>query len=449
MTSLRRNLNISLSLILVVVFVVLWTLISVAIGKVARDQLLIHLEHDGDAVLSGLKYRSPEQLVVDENVIEMVYRQAHSGHYFLVRTGSGQVLKSPSLGASTLAVETVGPGLSASQRVPGPDQQSVLVLTRNVMFQGAPLEIVVGENLSEMNDEIKEQSITVLLIILPILALAVLLQSLIISRALIPLSHVEHALQQIGRGVVSRIDVESPTEIRPLVDEINRLLVLVNRRLIQSRTAIGNLAHALKTPLAMLFRVADDDTLPATLRATLQEHTKSIHSRLERELKRARLAGGDAVGGQIDLRGELDLMTRVLHGIYREKNLSIAITTPEGSVPFDREDVLELIGNLADNACKWATNKVAIEITYEAAANTLRIRVADDGPGCSEAQYELLKTRGLRLDESRNGHGLGLSICTEVVSFYGGELSFGRNPDLGGLEVVATLTRQLNPVAHT
>lgn len=287
----------------------------------------------------------------------------------------------------------------------------------------------------------------VLLIILPILGTAVVLQSLIISRALMPLVHVQRALQQIGRGEVSRIDVESPTEIRPLVDEVNRLLTLVNRRLTQSRTAIGNLAHALKTPLAMLFRAADDASLPAAIRETLQEHTKTIHGRLERELKRARLAGGEAVGGRIDLGAELELMVRVLHSIYREKDLSIVIAAPEGTVPFDREDVLELVGNLADNACKWAKSAVSIDAKYQETENTICIRVSDDGPGCSEEQYEHLKTRGLRLDESRAGHGLGLSICTEIVAFYGGELSFGRDKTLGGLEVTATLSRRLNLVA--
>lgn len=442
MTSLRRDLSVSLTLILVVVFLFLWASLSFAINKVAEDQLLMHLEHDGDSLVTGLSLDASGNLQLTEAVMEEVYRHPGSGHYFTVRTGNGRLLKSPSLGSNDLSTPTLQPGHRTSRRIDGPNHQTVLILARGIMVDGKLIQVLVGEDLGPMSREVKEQSLAVLLLIVPLLAAAVVLQGWMISRALRPLARVHQALRQIGRGEVNQIDLEAPDEIRPLVDELNRLLVLVSRRLVQSRTAIGNLAHALKTPLAMLFRVADDGTLPKAIREMLQDQTSTIHGRIERELKRARLSGGDAGGGNVNLRAELDVMVKVLASIYREKNLEIEIHAPDAGLPYDREDLLELIGNLADNACKWAQGKVWIEVEEQRDGAGLRIRVADDGPGCAEETHELLTTRGLRLDESKDGHGLGLAICHEIVSFYGGRMTLTRDALLGGLEVTIELPRR-------
>lgn len=439
MTSLRKSLTLSLTAILVVVFLCLWASISFAISKVAQDQLLMHLEHDGDALIAGLSINGGGRLHLLEASVEQVYRQANSGHYYTIRS-AGDAIESPSLAGASLATPPLPPGQRSSLKIPGPGGQTVLVLARGVKLYGQALQVVVGEDLRELNREVKEQSIFILLIIIPILVAAVLMQRFIIGRELGPLTRAEEALQRLGRGEIERIDVDLPGEVQPLVDEVNRLLLLVNRRLAQSRTAIGNLAHALKTPLAMLFRVADDAAVPGETRQILREQTDAIHGRLERELKRARLAGGQHAGSSIHLRRELEDLAKVLQVIYREKNPQIEIVAPAGPLPYDREDLLELLGNLADNACKWAQRTVRIDIAE--AAPGLRIRVADDGPGCSPDDCERLMQRGLRLDESKPGHGLGLAICREIVDFYGGEMQFAPDVELGGLAVSIRLPQR-------
>lgn len=439
MTSLRKSLTLSLTAILVVVFLCLWASISFAISKVAQDQLLMHLEHDGDALMSGLTINGGGRLHLLEASVEQVYRQANSGHYYTIRS-AGDAIESPSLAGASLATPPLPPGQRSSLKIPGPGGQTVLVLARGVTLHGEDLLVVVGEDLQELHREVEEQSIFILLIIIPILVAAVLMQRLIIGRELGPLVRAEEALQRLGRGEIERIDLELPSEVQPLVNEVNRLLLLVNRRLAQSRTAIGNLAHALKTPLAMLFRVADDATIPGETRQTLREQTDVIHGRLERELKRARLAGGQHGGSSIQLRRELEDLAKVLQAIYHEKDPQIEIAAPDGALPYDREDLLELLGNLADNACKWARRTVRIDIAE--AAPGLRIRVADDGPGCSPADCERLMQRGLRLDESKPGHGLGLAICREIVDFYGGDMQFAPDPELGGLAVCIHLPQR-------
>lgn len=441
MTSLRRNLTFSLTAILVVVCACLWAVLSISIARVTQDQLLLHLEHDGDALLAALRIGDDGALDISDAAVESVYHQPRSGHYFVVASAEGRILKSPSLEEGTLALDTLLSGQRTSRRLPGPHGETVLVLARSVMVRDRVIQVVVGENLAAMNREITEQSITALLTILPILIAAVVLQHFFIGRALRPLTGVRSALQALSRGEVRRIETPAPEEIRPLVDEVNRLLVVVDRRQTRSRTAIGNLAHALKTPLAMLFHVADDTALPTPVRDVLREHTQAIHARIENELKRARLAGNGPTGGHFEPRAELEVMSRVLQSLYRDKGLRIDVDAPTGPLPFDREDMLELIGNLADNACKWARERVCIEVQPCANESTVRFGVADDGPGCPDEALENLPRRGVRLDESRQGHGLGLSICEEISNSYGGTIRFSRDTRLGGLRVTVALPR--------
>jgi len=227
-----------------------------------------------------------------------------------------------------------------------------------------------------------------------------------------------------------------PTEILPLVDEINRLLAFVERRLQQSRTAIGNLSHAVKTPLAAVFRLLDDPRMAASpdLKRMIQEHADAIRMRIDRELKRARLAGDTPTAATFDPHAELPALVRLLAQIHGDKPVTIQWTAPEGSLPFDRQDLMELVGNLADNACKWAHAQVRIEIRER---DSIDIIVSDDGPGCSAEDLESLGTRGQRADESVPGHGFGLAIARDIVEFAGGRLAFARSETLGGLEVTA------------
>lgn len=441
--TLAGRLTRRLTAILVLVFVAQGVTLALAIRKVAEHQMLNHLQHDGDGLLSALSFDAAGRPALDTAALEEVYRQASSGHYYVVHIDGRLRFASPSRTDDAPGSTPLGPGKRQSYHAAGPDGQSVLALTRGFGRDGHNISITIAEDLTELDGEVREFTLVSLAGLLPLMAAAVLMQNFGIRRALRPLAGIHGELRQIERGELARIEGEVPGEIQPLVDEINRLLALVQRRLQQSRRALGNLAHALKTPLAMLFRIADDAALPPALSGELRGQTGAIHARIERELKRARLAGSGASGAGINLHAELQVLARLLHSVHHDKSLDLVVDAPDRYVAYDREDILELLGNLADNACKWARRIVRIEAA-EAAADEpagLRLTVADDGPGCTADEARQLVRRGLRLDESRSGHGLGLAIVQDIVNSYDGTLDIDRDPQLGGLRVRVSLPR--------
>ncbi len=436
MSSLRKSLTLSLTGTLMIVFISFLAAMHFAINKVAQDQLVMHLTHDGNSLLSALSVDAHGRLHLHEGSVESVYLQPNSGHYYAVTSPDG-TLASPSLAGTSPFAGRMASGQHVVKRQFGQDEQKLLVLVRSHVIEGKPVQIAVAEDLADLEQGVQEQSLLILLLVIPGLLVAVLLQRYVVNRQLAPLMRANEQLQSLGRGEIKHCEMTVPSEVQPLIDEVNRLLLRVNRRLSQSRTALGNVAHALKTPLAVLFQQADDPALPPEQRKVLQEQTRAIHSRVECELKRARLAGFKQAGIGVQMASELADLTGVLQIIYRDKPLQITTSAPDRALPYDREDLLELIGNLSDNACKWARSAVRIEVAE--VDEGLQIRVSDDGPGCAPDDRERLGERGVRLDETVAGHGLGLAICREITDFYQGQLRFETDPVLGGLAVIATL----------
>jgi signal transduction histidine kinase len=175
------------------------------------------------------------------------------------------------------------------------------------------------------------------------------------------------------------------------------------------------------------------------LAQALRDQFRDIGRRMERELKRARLAGGVSPGRHFDPAADLPALTDLLRRMYQDKGLEIEAEAPRGTFPADREDMLELLGVLADNACKWAETQVRLTVALGTAG--IEIRVEDDGPGCPAPNLANLTQRGVRLDETVGGHGLGLAIAQEIVELYGGELALDRSQVLGGFEAVVRRPR--------
>ncbi|MEQ1529773.1 MAG: sensor histidine kinase [Methylococcales bacterium] len=441
MMSLRKRLNRGLAVILCVIFIIQWLAADWAIRAVAEKHMTTRLMEDTLSLMDTMAVNDNGQLTFNSFHVGSVYNHPYSGHYYVLRIDE-QMYYSPSLQNQALALPSLLPGqLKLYHLKSGPQSQPLLILAQGFEKSGHKIAIGVAENLSAVDHDITSIRLAYLGMTLILLCCALALQNNGIRRSLQPLANVNRELEAITTGRQQEITVAVPTEIKRLVNEVNHLLKLVVRRLQQSRTAIGNLAHALKPSLAMLFKVAEHPAFNdyPELRRQLQSQTDTIHRAIERELNRARIAGNQQASMAFNPYAELMALSQVLKTIYAQKQLTINVNAPDKLVYFDREDLLGMIGNLLDNACKWAEQQINVDINF---ARTLTISVADDGPGCDDLHAKLLTQRGLRLDESIPGHGLGLAIVQDIAEVYDGELQISRSQALGGFQ--ATVQIPLN-----
>ncbi len=235
-----------------------------------------------------------------------------------------------------------------------------------------------------------------------------------------------------------------PVEIAPLARETNALID-ANREIVErARTHVGNLAHALKTPLSVIMNEATargDDPLAVKVR----EQANVMRDQVQRHLERARIAARATVVGTVtEVAPVVTALARSMEKIHRDRGIAIDIEAPRDTrFRGERQDLEEMVGNLVDNACKWAQSRVAVEVLperAEAAGSTLRVVVDDDGPGLTATQREQVGAarRGNRLDETKPGSGLGLSIVVDLAALYGGALTLGTAP-IGGLRAELVL----------
>jgi signal transduction histidine kinase len=270
------------------------------------------------------------------------------------------------------------------------------------------------------------------------LLLLVLLQRYLVARALQPLEQVRAQIAQLQQGQRTTLDAQLPQELQPLVQQINHLLNHTEDTLTRSRNALGNLGHALKTPLAILFSLANRQELNSQqeLRDNLRSQLTHMQERISRELGRARLAGEALPGAYFICAAELPDLVSTLAQIHGQ-HLTIEWSAADNlRLPWDRQDILELLGNLLDNACKWAQQKVMLDITQD--KNYFILTIDDDGPGIAPELRAQVLQRGARIDEQIQGHGLGLGIVRDIIEHCKGELSLHESP-LGGLQVAIRL----------
>ncbi|MDD5273193.1 MAG: ATP-binding protein [Methylovulum sp.] len=233
-----------------------------------------------------------------------------------------------------------------------------------------------------------------------------------------PLRKVRRELNAIEIGERNQINGDYPREIKQLTDHINSLLSQERARQTRYRNALADLAHSLKTPLAVLIGAVDQ---PETLPESVTEQSARMMRIVERQLQRAGAASHAATAPAIAVHGVADRLTASLGKVYRNKNLQISNRVdPHLRLRCDEADLIEILGNLLDNACKWGDRRVEIQGHKENQRLTLSIH--DDGPGINTEQISHILKRGGRADESTPGHGLGLSVVAEIIEVYQGTL---------------------------
>ena len=441
MRSLQSRLGIGLTISIVILLLVQWLAVSFTIRHVAEDFVASRLQHDAEDLLSTLRI-TDDALLVNNRRIGSVYSVPFSGHYYRIQN-KNHTLRSRSLWDLDMETPALAIGKVKESHLIGPLQQLLLVWQGGYQKRGQHVTISVAEDITHIEEDITEFMFWYSAVTLFAIIAFILIQLLILRRSLQPLELVRQEITLLERGETRSLSETVPTEVRPLVSEFNKLLIVMAKRLKRSRNATGNLAHALKTPLALMVQLIEQEALSATprLQQELRQSVTRIQQLMERELKRAQLAGKATSGQQFKFEQELPPLVETLQRIYQEKGITIN-TTIEHDIQYaaDREDLLELLGNLLDNACKWAEHQVTLTIAYDQA---LIITIEDDGPGCSDNAMQLLTQRGTRIDEniekSVDGHGLGLAIAHDIVTAYDGTIAFKRST-LGGLAVDVSLT---------
>jgi signal transduction histidine kinase len=255
---------------------------------------------------------------------------------------------------------------------------------------------------------------------------------------LAPLKRISDAIADIRSGRAERLEGEFPVEIAPLARETNALID-ANREIVErARTHVGNLAHAIKTPLSVIVNEATAHSSDL-FAAKVLEQADVMRDQVAHHLERARIAARVTIVGTITEVGPVvEALRRTMEKLHRDRGVAIEVSAgSQAKFRGERQDLEEMVGNLVDNACKWATARVSIEALVEqpaeaGASPTLRILVDDDGRGLSEQERAQVSRRGQRLDESKPGSGLGLSIVVDLAALYGGSLTLGRAP-IGGL----------------
>jgi signal transduction histidine kinase len=252
-----------------------------------------------------------------------------------------------------------------------------------------------------------------------------------------PLRRIGDALSEIRSGRTERLVGDFPQEVMPLADELNQLLEHNAEVVRRARTHVGNLAHALKTPVAVLSNEADaagDNPL-----AEIVRRQGGVMRRLvDHHMARARAAASvNVLGVRTELRPAIEALCRTLERIHAERHISVDYECAEGlAFRGERHDFEDLLGNLVDNGCKWARRQVFVKA--ENREGWIVITVDDDGPGLPADKRAEVFQRGIRLDEATPGTGLGLSIVSDVAALYGGSVELDDSP-LGGLRAVLTL----------
>lgn len=434
MNSLAARLNLGLALSLAMLISVAWALGHQALHRSTESYVISRLQHDAEALLGALRRNATGQPWLIDDSRMPIYHQPLSGHYFKLVTGEGDVIRSRSLWDWDLDMPSLRPGEIRQWITSGPLSQTVLVYSAGFQVDGKPLTLAMAEDLTPLLSSLRgfERLFTLLAVVG--LVLMILIQHLVVRYNCRRLRPIYQDIEALERGAKRNITEDVPTEILPLVRKFNRLLSVYDKRLSRSRNAAGNLAHALKAPLNLMLLQLERPSLEAPSdedRRICVEQVQRVRELVERELKRARIAGGGAPGSVFDPAAELPVLRDLLLRMYPDKDLALnCIIDPQAPLAADREDMLELFGTLLDNACKWSVQRV--DCRLQQTTNGIQLRVDDDGPGCDTDAFAAIRKRGARLDERPQGHGLGLSIASEIVTLYGGQLTLERSDLLGG-----------------
>lgn len=442
--SLRMRMGVVSGFFLLVALGSVFGVSTVAITDSLEGTFQTQLGFEVDGLVAALEVTGDGDLTLSREPANPLFSRPYSGWYWQVSWDNG-VLRSRSLWDRTLPHSTPQEDDDTlhTQVQEDPAQERLQIVERDIRLPdlSGPVHVSVAADRHDMEAE-QRKLLTVLGISLGILGIG-LLGTLVfeISYVMGPLRVFAQDLEALKTAPDARLDPDQPQELAPLAQALNDILDHDADIISNARAHVGNLAHGLKTPLSVL-------------QATLQEHgmispdiataeIQMMRRLVDRHLMRARSAAGSAMirGVRTPVEPVVQRLKATL-GVLYPKPLTLTVQG-KNTLRFagDGDDLMEMLGNLMDNACKWA--KTSVRITLETAGpKTILLRVEDDGPGLPPSLESTALRRGARLDDTVAGHGLGLDIVRDLVTLYGGTLDLDRSADLGGLKVTLELPGQ-------
>ncbi len=396
-------------------------------------------------------------LFLTREPIDPRYQRALSGRYWMIGRYQADGTLLPVQASRSLSGETLNLPIAVRKAIDnksqsefrttaeGPDADEPLrVLARSVILpNGDPVIMLAGADIRDAQRDVRRFAAIaggLMLLLSAGLVFAVFWQ---VRLGLKPIFALREKVVDVREGKANRVDGTYPSEIAPLAGELNSLIDH-NRDIVErARTHVANLAHGLKTPIAVLQNEAESSR--SGLSDIVLRQTKTMKHQVDHHLERARAAArGQVIGVSTPIDDTVTPLARTLERIYRDKDIDFDIQIAPGLMfRGEKRDLEEMVGNLLDNACKWTKARVLVTAEpLEGDESQLTLRVEDDGPGLEKDQYEEALKRGARLDEATPGTGFGLPIVDDLARAYKGSLKLGRS-DLGGLSITLTLPGRL------
>lgn len=450
--SLNLRLLLAASIVLAAFFGVTGLVLDGLYFRTAQETLRERLQSYAYSLIAAaeLDEQGAVQLAHPTIADERFFRLDSRIYARIVRNDGRYLWRSP----SSFSVDPPFPsGFERTQRAFAPltlpDGNDLLGFSTGVAWSGTtPREQVytvnVAEDLGDFNAQIRGFRRTLWggLGVVAIVLLAV--QGAVLRWGLAPLRRVAQDLIAIEDGRKQQLDEDYPRELSPLTTNLNSLVRGERERRERYRHALDDLAHSLKTPLAVLRGAIEGNAMPRTLDATVGTQVDRMAEIVDYQLRRASTSGRRVMEAAVPIAPVARKVVDALDKAYRDKQVRCRVELgPELRFSGDEGDLMEILGNLLDNAYKWCRREVRLSVSPVAADEhgtpAVELRIEDDGPGVPEAIGDRLFERGTRADIGREGHGIGLAVVRDIVRVYGGTVTLGRGRELGGAEIIVTL----------
>lgn len=444
--SLGTRVALGASLVLLV-FVVLT---AITLDRAFRDSALSATQQrllgQTYLLMAAAEVEAQGRLTMPPTLPEARFSLPSSGLYGLVVDANGSILwrSHSAVGVHTTFSEVLPAGQHSFEQHHGPDKQGYLVVAYGVEWttekKRYPLTFIVAEELSPFVTQIRRYRRTLWGWLGAMALLLVMTQALTLRWGLRPLRRVTRELAAIESGSQDQLLGQYPTELTGLTRNLNELLQHEHAQQQRYRNALGDLAHSLKTPLAVLRGALADSKTSGIDTDFMQEQIARMDHIVSHQLQRAATAGRLRLTSPVPLRAVIDRLIESLNKVHRDKQVQVVADIEAESCFYgDEGDLLELLGNTLDNAYKWCRHRVRISAGSD--TGSLILRIEDDGPGIGVSDAELILQRGVRSDERVPGHGIGLATVRDILQAYGGDIVIGHSP-LGGADIRLRLPRR-------